>query len=108
MTQLDSFIKAFGNASSGVRDMCNCGKVYYKNDEFDEDDEEVLGAFSLDCGVETITFEGKTYVRDCSCWVERAKLIMGFIDTHNHEIASYLNAEKKRMTEEANSLPTVD
>ena len=70
MTQLDSFIKAFGNASSGVRDMCNCGKVYYKNDEFDEDDEEVLGAFSLDCGVETITFEGKTYVRDCSCFCD--------------------------------------
>lgn len=105
MTQLDNFINAFGDGISSIRDTCACGKMYYESDEFDE---ELIGALPLDGSVKTITFEGKTYVRDCSCWVERAKLIMGFIDTHNHEIASYLNAEKKRMTEEANSLPTVD
>ena len=104
MTQFENFIKAFGDGISSIRDTCACGKVYYESDEVDE---ETVGAIPLDGSVKTISFEGKTYVRDCECWKERAKLVMSFIDTHNHKIASYLNAEKKRMTEEADSLPTV-
>lgn len=104
MTQFENFIKAFGDGISDIHEVCYCGKVYY---EIDEIDEKLVGAVPLDGSVKTITFEGKTYVIDCECWRERAELIMGFIDSHNHEIADYLNAEKKRMTEEADSLPTV-
>lgn len=104
MEKMNNFIKAFGDGISHIHKICYCGKIYYERDEIDE---KLVGAIPLDGSVKTITFEGKTYVRACRCWKEKAKLIMGFIDSHNHEIADYLNAEKKRMAEEADSLPTV-
>lgn len=56
---------------------------------------------------EVIRFEGKEYVADCTCWHDRADRIMGFIDSHKHSIAKYLNEEKVRLTAFAEAHPTV-
>ena len=114
---MDNFRRAFGANSSGCRDTCHCGKEYYDRSydggwtwddgEYEnlEDDPEAIG---VDWAVQMIRFEGRDYVMDCDCWRERAKRIMGFMDSHIFQVAKYINREKKRLLDEAKMMPDVD
>ncbi|MEK6883128.1 MAG: hypothetical protein AABY22_26115 [Nanoarchaeota archaeon] len=112
--KLENFISAFSSASGGcVRD-CQCGKTYFDGDQsYDWADGELeelkknKNAIELGHTVSTIIFDGIEYVIDCKCWLKRAEQIMGFIDSQNHQIAFYLNLEKKRKLKKANNLPEV-
>jgi hypothetical protein len=81
---------------------CECGREFEDNFVVGEDDGVVLKRFDM------VSFEGKNYVIECGCWEKRASQIVGFIDTHKHQIARYLNFEKKRLTDFAKEHPTVD
>lgn len=104
----DSFVRAFHTMHGGCRETCECGKTYYnptggwdwEEGELDELDKDP-NAISVDCSVTSIRFEGKEYVEFCDCWHERAERIMGFIDSHNIQIAEYLNMERMRKLFEA-------
>ena len=76
---------------------CDCGE------EFGCDEQNALIANWY--GI--LEFEGRKYCEDCHCWHDRARKIAAWIDGHKHEIASYLNLEKKRLTQIAESHPTV-
>jgi hypothetical protein len=95
---LDSFKEAFSARTSTMWTICACGE------EFGEDDSNML--ISRWYGL--IEFEGKTYVEDCACWHKRAEMLIGWMNSHKQEIAKYLNAEKKRLTEFAERHPTVE
>lgn len=100
-SNLSSFMDAFF-AHGSPWETCECGRVFEDNFVVGEDDGATLRNFDI------VSFEGKNYVIECGCWEKRASQIAGFIDTHKHQIASYLNLEKERLTEFAKEHPTVD
>jgi hypothetical protein len=111
---IEAFENSFDLRVGTCRAKCNCGKIFY-NPSFGADWEdgeldklyEDQNATMLDYSVGFVRFEGVEYVMSCNCWHERAKKIMSFIDDHSHQIADYLNHEKKRKLAEANNMPTV-
>lgn len=113
--RFESFKKAF-SSDEGLRHVfCCCGKQYHDpydmhmgetELEFLEEDGVSLSVLPNE-GLFTISFEGKTYASACNCWHERAEKIMGFLDTHHSQIASYLNFERKRRIESALSITEV-
>lgn len=108
-----TFFNAFSTPFGSCRGSCNCGKTYYNEDsgwDLNENELKELkkeNAISLDCSIGFVEFEGLTYVYNCDCWHARATMIQNFIDGHAAQIASYLNAEAKRLRMEADSFPTV-
>lgn len=100
-SNLDSFRDAFFAYGSHWEE-CQCGRAFQDPFVIGADDGEDLKRFDM------LSFEGKNYVIECGCWEKRASQIAGFIDTHKHQVASYLNREKKRLTELATEHPTVD
>ena len=114
---MDNFKRAFGARSSGCRELCHCGVQYYDSSydggwtwedgelEALEEDEEAIG---VEWAVQLIRFEGRDYVMDCDCWRDRARRIMGFLDSHIFQVAKYINREKKRLLDEAKMMPDVD
>lgn len=114
MTKLQNFTVAFEIGGSSIQETCACGKIFYdasSDYDFEEGEFEALEANKEAIGcwhsIGRIAFEGKEYVSTCECWKPRAKQLMEYLDTYNHEIAAYLNAERKRKIEEAEALPTV-
>lgn len=117
MSKIENFERAFSGNSAGCRRTCDCGLVFFHNDETGYDWEpgefEQLShlnskAISLDYCPSEIRFEGKEYVNACECWLPRAEKIMVFIDGHARQIAEYLTLEKKRKQAIANASPTVE
>ena len=112
---MKSFEQAFDSKIGSCARQCECGKQFYNPDpswDFEdgelEDYEKDPNAIPLDYSVSAVSFEGKEYVTDCSCWKKRAKGIIGFIDSHAFQIAEYLTLEKKRKTFDAENSPIVD
>lgn len=111
---LENFIDAFRDNTSGCVRTCDCGKIYFDHEnsyDWEEGELEALEsdtkAIGLDDSIRTLSFEEKEYVIDCNCWRKRAEKIMGFIDGHAHEIAMYLTLEKKRKQSIADNAPFV-
>ena len=110
----ESFELAFSMDTSGGTHECICGKVYYDYAGFWEWEEGELeeleknpNVLAVNHAIGLLQFEGKIYVSDCECWHERVNALMGFIDSHSHQIAKYLNSERDRKIEEAQSMPVL-
>lgn len=109
----DNFEDAFSGGLAGCRMTCNCGREFFDDDgdAWDWSDGELerlrTTATPLDYAPRLLVIEGKDYVDACSCWNERARQIMNFLDSNAHAIASYLSLEKKRKEAEANASPVV-
>ena len=108
-----SFEEAFDTMTGSCMSVCECGRIFYNDDGWDFEEGELESyrndpnATYLDYAVPRVMFEGIEYVTDCDCWHKRAKAIIGFIDSHNHQIAHYLTLEKKRKQKEADNSPVV-
>ena len=115
MNSFDSFERAFRGDITGCRRRCECGVTYWDshNTGYTWDDGEVEElendpkAKALDYAVGVIEFEGRYYVDGCTCWHERAKRIIGFIEAHAVAIAEFLSLEKERKQQAANTSPVV-
>jgi hypothetical protein len=115
LKSLESFERAFSGHTAGCRRKCECGRTYYDNansNVYDWEDAELeqlraSDAVPLDYAPGDITFEGRIYVDGCTCWHDRARRIIAFIDGHAHAIAEYLTLEKKRKQAEAVASPLV-
>jgi len=114
MKDLKSFEDAFKTNTGGCRGVCECGKQFYNSGggwNWEDGEIERLreeNAQDLDRSVGFVRFENKEYCRDCDCWHKRANDVMGFIDTHNHQIAKYLSLEKERALKKALDMPEVE
>jgi len=114
MTKFENFERAFDCHVGSCSATCACGRVFYNPDrswDFEENELEDLekdpNATGLDYAVSFVEFEGQTNVMACDCWHNRAKQIMGFLDSHANKIAEYLKLEKERKTQEAENSPVV-
>jgi len=118
MSAFESFEQAFRGRVNGCRRTCECGITYWDNynggydwdeGELDElvDLQGIGKAKPLGYAVGVVEFEGRYYVDGCTCWHDRAKKIIGFIEGHAAAIADFLQREKKRKLAEAMSAPTV-
>lgn len=112
--KLENFERAFSNGMSGCRRTCDCGKEYYDGvNSYDWDEGELEGlekdpaAIGLDHPCGDMGFEGREFVDACTCWHERAKQLMKFLDNHAYKIAEYLSLEKERKQSIADHAPTV-
>ena len=107
--------RAFSSASAGCRRECACGKQFwdYSDNSWDwnpgeqQDLRNDPKAIGVNHSVGTIFFEGEEYVTDCTCWHERVRKVIDYIDRNSHAIARYLNLEKQRKQREADNAPTV-
>jgi hypothetical protein len=54
---------------------------------------KAIKATMLEGDVGFVAFEGRVYVQSCNCWHDRAKKIIGFLDSHHDSAADYLNGE---------------
>ena len=115
MSTFDNFERAFRPGVAGCLGRCECGVVYYdaynrgydwNEGEFDalEADPKAIG---LDHAVGYVEFEGRRYVDGCTCWHERAKRVIAFLQGHAGQIAEFLSLEKARKTREAEQAPVV-
>ena len=100
--KIEIFEEAFRDHCTGSRRECDCGKMFYNsNGGWDWEDGELEAleksntATDLDYSVGTLTFEGKEYCLDCSCWHKRALMIFRFVMTHNSPIVELFRAVKK-------------
>lgn len=115
-TKINNFEQAFDMQSGSCVETCACGKRFFDNgnDDYDWDEGELEElksdpeAIPLDYSVNRIKFEGTEYVPDCDCWKERARKIIGFLDSHAHQIAKYLTLEKKRKQKIADAAAVVE
>lgn len=110
---LETFEDAFKTSRGSCQGVCECGKQFYNSSggwSWEEGEIETLekeNATNLDWSVGFLRFMNKEYCRDCECWHEKAKEVMGFIDSHIQQIAEYINREKNRKIKEAESMPNV-
>lgn len=113
MADLDVFANSFAAGWGTITTECECGINYYEDErvgDFETGEYESLEKNPKARCVENISileFEGTSYVECCECWKPRAEQIMKFIDGHSMKIAKYLNAERKRATDEAELMPEV-
>src|SRR4051812_19397927 len=114
MTKIEIFDRAFDSHTGHCRTSCECGKEFYDHAnsyDWEEGEKEKLEADPNAVGVSytvgTLTFEGRKYCCDCTCWHARAEHIMGFIDNHAAQIAEYLTLQKKEKQRVANAAPVV-
>lgn len=110
---IENFIRGFRTIMSHATMPCACGKVFYNpNGDWDWDEGEMEAlekseATAIEHSVGEVPFEGKVYADACTCWHDRAIMIMKFIDSHRYGIADYLSLEKKRKQAEADASPVV-
>lgn len=108
-TKMENFEQGFADGAGTISAQCHCGRSFYeaRGLGFEVGELEKLEAdpkaTALEWGASFMSFEGTTYVMDCSCWKERAARLMAFIDSHAHKIAKYLKLEKERKTAEASA-----
>lgn len=113
--KLENFERAFRNGTGGCVRTCHCGHVYFHDTDhgYDWEDGELeklranTKAHGLEYSPSDISFEGDEYVDACTCWHERAKKIMAWINSHGHKIAEFLTLEKRRKQTEADHSPVV-
>jgi hypothetical protein len=112
--KLDRFSEAFSSGGAGCRRQCECGRVFYDTDngwDWGEGELEALQANKeatpLSYAVSTMILEGREYARDCNCWHTRASKVIEWLDSHNREIARYLNGEQAYALAHAKEMPTV-
>lgn len=111
---IENFENAFRTSTGSCLFECKCGRRFFNsNGGWDWEDgeleelEEDNTATDLDWSVGSLYFDSAEYARDCDCWHDRAKNLMGLIDRHSRQLAEYLNSEKDRKTKEAKLMPTV-
>ncbi len=115
MDKMTNFKEAFDQGIGSCRQTCECGHIFYNSGDGDwdwevgelKDLDKDPNAICLDYPVPLISFESHEYVPECDCWKKRAEMIIGFLDTHNHQIAKYLTLEKERKQIEADYSPVV-
>ena len=110
--KIEIFEEAFRDKGfTGSRRDCACGNIFYNSEGgWDWEDGELEGldqnikATDVDYSVGTITFEGKEYCLDCTCWHKRALMIFVFLLAHNSSIVALFRAVKKHELERAESI----
>jgi hypothetical protein len=113
---ITNFEIAFDSGGGSCWERCECGKTFYGSESdwdwedgeyenFENDENAVPSEYD---GVARVYFEGTFYVTECSCWHERAKKVMRFLDTHAEQIGVYFNLERERRVLEANKLPNLE
>jgi hypothetical protein len=113
--RIEQFEKAFASDGGLCRATCHCGKTYYNSYDqqigWEEGELEKLEAddqaIGVDFHVGRVDLEGREYVNTCTCWHERAEIVMNFLDSHAFQIAEYLTLEKARKQKEADRSPVV-
>ena len=114
--RLEAFEKAFAANSAGIVRTCDCGREFYAAGDTGmmEPGEEAglvaSNATPLDYNPGDIRFEGKEFVDACDCWHARAQVIIGFVLTHDRQIATLLALEAARLqraAERAQQIATV-
>lgn len=112
--KLESFEGSFRAGLSSCRVDCECGKIYFDDNDhsytWEPGELEELRAgkgIGVDFCVGILTLEGKEYADACDCWHPRAKQIMEFLDRHASFIAKYFELEKKRKAAEASAVPVI-
>jgi len=112
--KLEFFVNAFETKFADYEGECRCGRHFHCTELLTWPPEGEFEAYKppfdstgLDYRVHFISFENKTYVIDCECWQERANKIMGFIGTHDTELAEYLNAITNERRREAEKVQIV-
>lgn len=113
--KLRLFKDAFTSGTSGCVRECECGVTYFDSSNvYDWEEKELQGliedpnAYDVGDYVGTIILDGKEYCKNCTCWHKDALDIMDFIDNYNHAIVCYMNAEKRRRIEIAESYSVPD
>lgn len=108
------FERAFSMHSSGIHRQCVCGIHFYHQSDpsaFDHGELEALEsdtkAVCLPHLVLSLNIEGKEFVADCNCWVDRAKAITEWLDRNGVQIAAWFNLRKKVAIAEAVNMPEV-
>ena len=113
MANLEVFSEAFSANWGTIALECDCGLNYYEDDRVDDLETGEYASLKSDPNarcvdyISVLSFEGRDYVECCNCWKPRAEQIMKFIDGHSHKIANYLTKEKRRVLDEAKSMPEV-
>lgn len=114
--ELETFELAFDNHYAACRATCACGKVYYDdyNEGYTWEDGELEALYAdpkataLEHSVGFVEFDGTQYVSSCSCWHEKARKIVDWLNRHAKPVAEFLSREKKRKQTIADASPTVD
>lgn len=115
MDKFENFENAFNDGGAGCRGTCSCGMTFYNPDggwDWTDGELEELEASqfatAVDYAVEMISFDGSEYVMSCTCWQSKAKLVIGFMDSHAHKIADYFKLEKSRKQQILESAAEID
>lgn len=114
MSKETNFEDAFVTDLTTCRATCTCGRIFYNHLDtgcFEREELESLendeNATEVDHSIGYLYFESKDYATCCDCWISRAKIIMQFIDSHDCQIAKYLNSERQRKISEAELVEVV-
>lgn len=114
MSKEQNFEDAFNPGVGTCSDICLCGRAYYErvdDDRWEDGEfnqlENDKNATGLDHQIGYVKFEGNTYVSACDCYKDRAQKLMSFIDSHDVQIARYLNAERARKISAAEEVDIV-
>lgn len=112
---LENFERAFSEHTGSCRVQCNCGRTFYNYTDrgcWDVGELEALEknpeATAVDYTIGHIGFEGRVYADGCTCWHQRAAVIIAFLDYHAASVAEWMKLEKKRKQAIADASPTVD
>lgn len=116
MELIELFENSFRSGRGSCTGICQCGKEYFSSDigSLLDDENEInklrksKTAIEIGTDIIWIEFEGKNYAHCCDCWEERAKTIYGFLVSHRHQIAKFLNAVKKSEMETAASFEEIN
>ena len=108
----EQLFNAFCHEGS-CRHSCDCGRNYFDDAnggwDWEEGELERKRAapewIACDGSIRICRIEGREYADWCDCWHERLDRIAGFILSHGHGIATFINADAKRAENEAKSKP---
>ena len=113
---IESFIKAFKANHSGFQGTCNCGREFFNPDsvawDFEDDEIEFFNkddnTTELNVPVQYNEFIDREYVINCDCWQQNEKRFMEMMDSHDAQIAKYLNTERERKIFEAERVQIIE
>lgn len=108
------FEQAFSMHCSGILRVCACGVRFYHGDEsnnWDDGEFQALQsdpkAVSLPHLALSLNIEGREFVADCNCWVDRAKAITEWLDRNGSQIAAWYNLRKMEAIAHVAKMPEV-
>lgn len=113
MTKIDDFIDACTDGGTIGYAECECGRIFYCEhilpnflDEFEikqiiDNSQNISSpheAFSC------VELEGRRYVGECNCYIDRLTTVQQFIDGHQKMILKYFKLQKQNLLKQAEDL----